>query len=623
MIICSVNDVSKMYGGNTIFENISFDIKEGERVGFVGRNGSGKTTLFELLAGSEQPDTGNIHWKKGLEIGYLKQIPTNHHAATTKDVLKLAFSDLLATERKMKELEKLMAMEKDSIHLKKLVSDYGNLLDKFTLEGGYEIDTNIEKIVHGLNISHLLEQRYATLSGGEKTKIGLAHILLKHPDFLLLDEPTNHLDLLAVEWLGDFIQNYQGTVCIISHDRYFLDDVTNKIFDLENGEINGYATNFSGYIKEKQEQLMREFQAYEEQQKKIKKMKEAIKRLKEWANNANPPNEGLHKRARNMERALERMEKISRPNVNPKKMSLDMEATTRSGKDVVFLRNVVKRFGDQLLFADVSMNITFQERVAIVGENGSGKSTLIKLILQQIPADEGEVKIGSNVKIGYLSQHVFEEAEDVSVIEAFRQEVPMTEGEARNILSRFLFFGYAVFRKISQLSGGEKMRLRLAQLMYQEINFLVLDEPTNHLDIESREVLEEALEDFDGTILAISHDRYFLNKIFKKIYWIEANRLHAFAGDYNWAKKKMKENVQQPVKQEDKKKKGKPKHNREKIESQKLVADEKDLEEIEQKIGEIEKQLVNCEELTMLQHLYKEKEELEQQWEILCSQLIQ
>ncbi|MFT9850087.1 ribosomal protection-like ABC-F family protein [Aneurinibacillus sp. REN35] len=539
MIACSVNQVKKMYGGNAVFENISFEIQERDRVGLVGRNGSGKTTLVKLLAGEEAPDSGQIHWKKGSQIGYLVQIPDANNKSTTKEVLKTAFIELLQIEEKMKKLEVKMSKETNGEKLQKLMHEYGDFQEHFTVKGGYEIDANIRKIVHGLHITHLVDQPFFFLSGGEKTKVGLALMLLKRPDFLLLDEPTNHLDLAAVEWLGSFLQNYNGTVVVVSHDRYFLDEVVHKILDVENGEVDCYPTNFSGYVKEKEERLLREFHAYEEQQKKIKKMKEAIKRLRDWANRANPPSEGLHKRARNMERALERMEKLNRPRLEQKKMKLDMESAERSGNDVIKLQGVSKSFGEKMLFKNVYMQVAYQQRVAIVGENGVGKSTLLKLILQQVHPDEGEVKIGSNVKIGYLSQHIFSDAADETIIETFRNEVNVTEGEARRILARFLFYGHMVFRRVAQLSGGEKMRLRLAQLMYQDTNLLILDEPTNHLDIESREVLEEALEEYNGTILGVSHDRYFLNKLFERIYWITSQEVYSFNGNYSWAKEKM------------------------------------------------------------------------------------
>lgn len=621
MIICSVNQIAKMYGGNAIFENISFEIKEKDRVGLVGRNGSGKSTLIRLLAGDDTPDAGQIHWKKDAIIGYLSQIPDYQGTTTTKDVLKKAFTDLLAMEDKMKRIEQKMTNEADENVLHRLVSEYGALQDAFGLHGGYEIESNIEKIVYGLNMNHLVEQPFSRLSGGEKTKVGLGLMLLKQPDLLLLDEPTNHLDLMAVEWLGNFLREYPGTVLVISHDRYFLDEVVNKVVDMEDGEVTTYHTNFTGFVKEKEERLLRAFQDYEEQQKKIKKMKEAIKRLREWANRANPPNADLHRRARNMERALERMEKLHRPILNRKKIHLEMAAADRSGKDVISLKDVSIGFEDKKLFERVHMHIAYQDRAAIIGENGTGKSTLLKLILKELTADEGEVRVGSNVKAGYLAQSVFSVLNEETVIEAFRDEISVTEGEARGILARFMFYGHAVFQKVSSLSGGERMRLRLAQLMYQDVNLLILDEPTNHLDIDSREVLEEALENFEGTILAVSHDRYFLNKLFRKVYWIEDSQVHAFAGNYNWAKEKMAEKREQEVRIDTVKKEKRARYKVPNHHSRQLETLENDILQLEEKIIDLEKQLTETEDMEQLQMLFKDKEELETKWETLCEEL--
>jgi len=540
MIICSVNHIAKSYGGNLIFKDVSFEILEGSRIGLVGRNGGGKTTLMKLLANQETVDEGVIHWKKGLKIGYLAQIP-DYKSLTVKEVLKTAFAQLIDVETKLQQLEIEMGQEIAPPHLQRLMDQYGKLQDDFIVNGGYEMDAQLERISNGLNITRLLDKDFSSLSGGEKTKVGLGLSLLINPDLLLLDEPTNHLDLKAIEWLGTFLNEFKGTIILISHDRYFLDEVVNKVLEMEDGEVDLYHTNFSGYVKEKEERLLREFQEYQEQQRKIKKMKEAIKRLRDWANRSNPPSAALHKRATNMQRALDRIEKLERPKIDVKKMAIDFEANDRSGKDVIVLEEVSKAFGNRTLFENVNMFVQYKDRVAIVGENGTGKSTLLKMILKQMEADKGIVKVGSNVKLGYLSQHVFGDIGEESLIDVFRSEVVVNEGEARHILARFLFYGPAVFRKVNQLSGGERMRLRLAQLMYQDINLLILDEPTNHLDIDSCEVLEEALEQFNGTILAVSHDRYFLNKLFNKIYWLQNGQIHFFDGNYNWAKEKLLE----------------------------------------------------------------------------------
>lgn len=622
MIACSAQQVGKSYGGNTVFENICFEIHERDRVGLTGRNGSGKTTLFKLLAGAEVPDTGKIHWRKGCEIGYLAQIPDYPAGMKAIDVLKTAFTYLLEMEKTMKKMEQQMANENVPDQLNKLIGEYGELQDQFALNNGYEMDSQIESISNGLDISSLLNKDFSILSGGEKTKVCLAHMLLKSPNLLLLDEPTNHLDIKAVEWLADFIKSYEGTVVLISHDRYFLDETAGRILDLEDGEITLYQTNYSGFVKEKEERLMREFQQYEEQQKKIKKMKEAIKRLREWANQCTPPNAGLHKRASSMEKALHRMEKLDRPVLNRKKMNMDLEASERSGKDVVLMKEVSKSFGSKHLFQNVSMHIQFRDRTAIVGDNGSGKSTLVKMILGELEPDTGEIRRGSNLKVGYLSQHVFADADDQSVMDAFREGLAVTEGEARHILAGFLFYGYTVFRKVSQLSGGEKMRLRLAQLMHRDINFLILDEPTNHLDIESREVLEEALEEFNGTILAVSHDRYFINRIFSKIYWIDQKELYYYEGNYDRARKKMEEKWRAVMEV--------PPVKKAKIAavSPKKKDKVQETEELENAIEQLETTLMKLEtvlelemDLEKLQTFYNEKVELEKKREELYRKL--
>ncbi len=619
MIICSVNHITKSFGGNIIFKDLSLEVQEGSRIGLVGRNGGGKTTLLKLLANQETVDEGVIHWKKGLKIGYLAQIP-DFKELTGKEVLKTAFEQLTATETKLQQLEFEMGQEIAPDHLQILMDQYGKLQDDFSLNGGYEMEAQLDRIANGLNITDLLDKSFSSLSGGEKTKVGLGLSLLKNPELLLLDEPTNHLDLKAIEWLGAFLKEYTGTIILISHDRYFLDEVVTKVLEMEDGEIDWYLTNFSGYVKEKEERLLREFQEFQEQQKKIKKMKEAIKRLRDWANRANPPSAALHKRATNMQRALDRIEKLDRPKIDVKKMAIDFEANDRSGKETIVFEDVSKRFGSRTLFDQVNMLVQYKDRTAIVGENGTGKSTLLKMILKEMEPDKGIVKVGSSVKIGYLSQHVFTDIGDKQLIEVFRSEVVVNEGEARHILARFLFFGPAVFRKVSQLSGGERMRLRLAQLMYQDINLLILDEPTNHLDIDSCEVLEEALEQFNGTILAVSHDRYFLNKLFKKIYWLQDGTVHFFNGNYDWAKGKLDKTIE--IKQPEKPVLTKtllPKVS--KVEDNMTDVIEEKIEQIEAEIRLLKQQLGEESELELLQKIYHELELRESNRDSLYRQL--
>ncbi|MBV7506941.1 ABC-F type ribosomal protection protein [Bacillus sp. sid0103] len=619
MIICSVNHIAKSFGGNSIFEDLSFEVQEGSRIGLVGRNGGGKTTLLKLLANQETVDEGVIHWKKGLKIGYLAQIP-DFKELTSKEVLKTAFEQLITTETKLQYLEVEMGQEIAPGALQRLMDQYGKLQDEFILNGGYEMDAQLDRIANGLNITDLLDKTFASLSGGEKTKVGLGLSLLKNPELLLLDEPTNHLDLKAIEWLGAFLKDYTGTIILISHDRYFLDEVVTKVLEMEDGDIDLYHTNFSGYVKEKEERLLREFQEYQEQQKKIKKMKEAIKRLRDWANRANPPSASLHKRATNMQRALDRIEKLERPKIDVKKMAIDFEANDRRGKDVIVMEDIAKSFGNRTLFDQVNLLVQYRDRTAIVGDNGTGKSTLLKMLLREIEPDKGVVKVGSNVKVGYLSQHVFTDIGDKQLIDVFRSEVVVNEGEARHILARFLFYGPAVFRKVSQLSGGERMRLRLAQLMYQDINLLILDEPTNHLDIDSCEVLEEALEQFNGTILAVSHDRYFLNKLFTKIYWLQDGTVHYFDGNYDWAKGKLVATIE--IKQTEKPtltKDSLPKVSKVEEDGADVIGEK--IEQIEAEIQLLKQKLGEKIELELLQKIYHELELQENKRDRLYQQL--
>lgn len=536
MIVFSMQQVTQQYGAQTIFEKMSLEIQEKTRIGLIGRNGEGKTTLLKLIANSEQPSEGRISWRKGLTVGLLEQSPQLTEEKEVYAALYDSFEELTQMKKRMNQLEISMAGPQND--WEKLLEQYGKLQAQFERQGGYEIDAKIHQVATGLQIVSLLDKSWQQLSGGERTKVSLAKILLEKPDLLLLDEPTNHLDFSAIDWLTAFVRDYVGTVLIVSHDRYFLDDVTTETYEIDQGELYTYSGNYSYFIKEKEERLLSEFQQYQDQQKKIKKMKETIKRLKEWANQANPPNAGLHRRAKSMEKALNRIEMLKKPTMNQKKMSLQLDATERTGKNVFKLEQVGKIYGDRILFEELDLHIRYQDRVAIVGSNGTGKSTLLKLLLEQVEPDAGEVQVGTNLSIGYLSQHTVEMNQKFTVIEEFRDKINVTEGQARHLLAKFLFYGEDVFKPVKRLSGGEKMRLRWAQMVHLEHNVLILDEPTNHLDIDSKEVLEEALSQFEGTIIAVSHDRYFLDHYFQTTYVLKKGMLTRFEGNYTFAKKK-------------------------------------------------------------------------------------
>ncbi|QSB08572.1 ABC-F type ribosomal protection protein [Lysinibacillus fusiformis] len=535
--------IQKIMGGNILFENLQLEVNKGEHVAIVGVNGSGKTTLLQLLAGVEMPEKGRIIKSKEATIGYLHQIP-HYPQHAVKEVLEEAFADIYAIKGKMTALEQ----EMQSTVTDKILLQYGQLQEQFMLAGGYEVDAQLAMIAHGLGIVDLLEQPFSNLSGGEKTKVMLGQILLKKPSILLLDEPTNHLDMQAIEWLENYVRNFEGIVIVVSHDRQFMNQVAQKIIEIEDGEAFTYNGHYDAFIAQKEAKIEQQFANYEEQQKKIKKMQETIKRLKQWANEANPPNASMHRRAKSMEKALARIERVKKP-LTKKKMNLALTMAERSGKEVVLLQDIDHGF-DKPLLKDSNLAVYFGERLAIVGSNGSGKSTLLKMMLGEIVPNQGVCHIGSNVKFGYLSQQFEHQNPAIRLIDAFRERVAVSEAEARHILARFLFYGYDVFKKVKDLSGGEKMRLRLAQLMHEDINVLILDEPTNHLDIEAREVLEETLESFEGTIIGVSHDRYFLQKIFSKTAWIENQTIQVFEGDYEWARQKRQEFAKKTIEQQ-------------------------------------------------------------------------
>lgn len=611
MMLCSVHKIGKSYGGTYIFENISFDIHEGERIGIVGPNGCGKSTVMKLIAGEESLDEGVIHLKRGASVGLLSQLPVIEREETVYDCLLGAFAKERQLQMRLTELEEMLASEKDELSMQSLLKRYGDIQEQFERGGGYEVDSRVMKVATGLGIEPLLTKQIGELSGGEQTKVGLGLLLLRKPDLLLLDEPTNHLDILAVEWLEKYLLTYEGTVVIVSHDRFFLDQAVGKIIDLDGSELHICAGNYTAFIEEKERRLLIEFADYKEQQKKIKKMKEAIKRMREWANQANPPSAALHRRATNMERALERMEKLKKPVTEKRRIGLELDMAERSGKDVIILSEVSKRYGEKWLFRDVGLQLQFGEKAAIVGANGSGKSTLLKLILGEEIPDEGFVKRGCNLKIGYLSQHVFNEETQMTILERFRREVSMTEGEARHILARFLFYGPKVFQKVTQLSGGERMRLRLAELMHQNINFLILDEPTNHLDIDSREVLEDALAQFPGTILAVSHDRYLLNKLFQKTYWLSDLHLSCFPGHYSYAREKVEYLQNEDINLVE----------IEKVKEGNLGALEKRIEEAESSLSEIVRRIEQEKDEIKVKRLKVRRKELERQRDKLYEEL--
>lgn len=524
-----------MYGGNEILKNISFEIHEQDRIGIVGQNGSGKTTLFKLLSNLEHSDSGSIFIKKDASIGYLAQLPDHDVHSTVYEVISSTFQEIKDIEKKIEEVNLQLSDPSQGDRLEKNLNKLYKLQEQYENLGGYAIESKINGVLAGLGISHLTNHLFKQISGGEQTKVGLACLLLQEPELLLLDEPTNHLDIDTINWLENYLQKYKGAVVIISHDRYFLDKVTMKTIDFEDGECTVYHHSYSGFVKEKENNLLLEFEKYQEQQKKVRKIKESIKQLRDWG--ARSGNEKFFKRARSMEKALARIQNMKRPQLERKKAAFEFNVNKRSGQDVVVLEQASKLIEDRLILEDIDLQVRHGEKIALIGNNGSGKTTLINC-LQNNDFDFGAVKLGSSVSIGYLSQKGLEAEADLTVLDIFRDKVSMEEGVARHHLAKFLFYGHSVYKKASDLSGGERTRLRLAQLVYEGFNFLILDEPTNHLDIDSREALEIALEEFDGTIIAVTHDRYFMNKLFNRTIWLDNGKIDSYTGNYDYALEK-------------------------------------------------------------------------------------
>ncbi|WP_214793521.1 MULTISPECIES: ribosomal protection-like ABC-F family protein [unclassified Exiguobacterium] len=530
-MLIELQHIQKQFGGHAVLIDANLQVNAGERIGLVGRNGSGKTTLLHLIVGADSPDEGTIYRKQRLTIGYLAQIPA-HPGKSGRDVLYTAFTELTRLGDEMRRLEEQMISSDD---IDSLLETYGALQMRYENDGGYAIDSKVNAMIDGLRLTSFVDRPFDTLSGGERTKVGLALALLQEPELLILDEPTNHLDLEAMTWLESFLRDSPSTLLLVSHDRVFLDAVATRIVECEDGELASFNGNYSAFVAQKEKKLLDQFHAYTEQQKKIKKMKETIRQLRQWANEGNPPNEKFYRRAKSMEKALARIETIKKPRLEAVQPDIQFTAQGRTGRDVFEATDVTVTY-DRTVFEHVSFYAGHGERIAIVGPNGSGKSTLLKVLLGHLEPATGEVRRAERAQIGYLSQHIdFDDSH--RLIEAFRDRIAVDEGKARQLLAQFLFYGASVFKPVKDLSGGEKMRLMLAILMHEDINVLVLDEPTNHLDIEAREALEDALDRFTGTLVAVSHDRYFLNKLFPITYWLDGTATH-FPGNVSYALEK-------------------------------------------------------------------------------------
>ena len=524
MIDIQVEGVVKSFEiGNNILDGLTFQIDQGERVGLLGRNGAGKTTLFRILTGEIDCDEGTVVIAKGRRMGLISQIPVYPAGYTVEDVLRTAFARLQQLTDEMEQLTAAMAAGE---HDPQLLRRYGVLSDKFELFGGYDTDVAINKIANGLSISDEMRcQQFDSLSGGEKTRVNLGRLILEDTDILLLDEPTNHLDLHATEWLEEYIGRFKGTVVAISHDRYFLDRIVTRVIEIADGKAEFYSGNYSFYAVEKERRYQEKMKQYLKEQAKIEQLEKAADQLRLWAFQGM---DKTYRRAISMERRIERMRTTAKP-TKARKMDARFNAAEFHGDEVLGLRSIAKSFDTKHLFDGITLKVEGGERIALIGDNGTGKSTLIKMIMDEEYPDAGRIRLGPQVKAAYLPQIIHFDHPDWNMVEnMMAAKRGLSAQSARNRLAAYDFRGEDVLKPVSVLSGGEQSRLRLCMLMDDEINFLILDEPTNHLDIASREWIEEAVEAYDGTLLFVSHDRYFINRFATRIWELEDGTINDY-----------------------------------------------------------------------------------------------
>lgn len=623
--------IEKSFGENTVLTNCSFHIEDQDKAAVVGINGSGKSTLIKIIVGEILADKGSISLSKNSRIGYLAQ----HQSVDTG---KTIFEELLSVKEHVLYMEKQMrAMEEEmkNIHgqaLDKLMAQYSLLSEQFEQENGFALKSEATGVLKGLGFSgEDFSKKITTLSGGEKTRIALGKLLLSKPDFLLLDEPTNHLDMDSISWLETYLSSYEGAILLVSHDRYFLDKVVHKIIDIEQGKVTVFDGNYTDYTKKKEGIRLSALNAYENQQQEIKRQKEIISKLKSFNR------EKSVKRAESREKLLDKMQVLEKPKELMDKMNLNLEPRKKSGNDVLTITNLCKSFGSRLLFHHVNLSLYRGEHVAIIGSNGTGKTTLLKIIGGLLSQDGGKVTIGSNVHIGYYDQEHQLLKENYNLFEEISHSYPsLTNTEIRNALAAFLFTGDNVFKQVKDLSGGEKGRLSFAKLMLGQANFLLLDEPTNHLDMISKEILEKALNQYKGTILYVSHDRYFINKTAHRVLDLQAQSLTNYLGNYDdYIEKKEARKEQTPSHFEPSKQSSSPKKQallwKEKKEQEaKKRKRENDIRRTEEEITALERKNAALEEemalpevavhAQKLQELTKEIEEIKDRLSVLYEQ---
>ena len=634
MIDISVSNLVKEFEvGHKILDGLTFQVDTGERVGLLGPNGCGKTTLLRILTGVLDYDEGDVVIAPGKRMGLISQIPVYPAGYTVEDVLATAFAPLRKMEEEMAALTEQMGEGSDPA----LLSRYDRLTAAYEAAGGYETDTRTNKVCNGLSIPQSMrEQLFDKLSGGEKTRVNLARLILEDTDILLLDEPTNHLDLRATEWLEEYLEKFKGTVLTVSHDRYFLDQVVDRIVEIQEGRAEFYEGNYSFYAVEKERRYEEKLRQYEKEQAKIEQLEKAAAQMRIWAYSGM---DKTFKRVKSMEKRIERMRVTDRPK-KERKMEVRFGEREFRGDEVLTIKGLTKSFGDRTLFSNLGLEVEGGERIGLLGDNGSGKTTLLKLILGEEEPDSGKIRMGPTVKTGYLPQHVHFDHPERNLVDTLIYDQDCTAQTARNRLAAFKFRGEDVFKPVSALSGGEQSRLRLCMLMDEKINLLILDEPTNHLDIQSREWIEEAVEEYEGNLLFVSHDRYFIERFASRIWMLENGQITDFRGGYQdylaakarGAAGKSASDAQAPAEKapEPREKKEKPKRpgGTKNLEKE-VAAAERAVGKAEEQMDQLEQQIQEAAaDYLKLQELYEQREALEEEilklygtWETLSAQL--
>lgn len=606
-MVLACNNISKSFGIDEIIKNASFNIEEREKAAIVGINGAGKTTLLRIIMGEYQADSGEVIIAKDRTIGYLAQHQKLSGDNTIYDELLSVKKDIIELEQKIRRLE-LEMHSKEGVELEAVMEAYSKSTHQFELQNGYAYKSEVVGVLKGLGFDESdFEKKMNTLSGGQKTRVALGRLLLSKPDIIMLDEPTNHLDMNSIAWLENYLVNYDGSVIIVAHDRYFLDKVVTKVIEVERGIVSVFSGNYSDYAAKKKQLMDAKLKEYYNQQRDIKHQEEVIAKLKSFNR------EKSIKRAESREKLLDKIEVIDKPITEQETMHFKLEPAKESGNDVLSVEGLSKAFGGNRLFDNVSFEIKKGEKVALIGNNGTGKTTILKIINHIIDADAGKVKLGANVEIGYYDQEHNVLHMDKTAFDEIGDAYPdMTNTQIRNMLACFLFTGDDVFKKISDLSGGERGRVSLAKLMLSNANFLILDEPTNHLDIMSKEILESALNRYTGTVLYVSHDRYFINKTASRIMELSANTVTNYIGNYDYYLEKRDILAPKEVKQVSSEKNTAVKDDwkAQKEEQAKLRKRQNDIAKIEKSIEQLEKDNSELDEQLALPEVYSDVKQL-------------